>query len=155
MDNFDIIDFYDFYTSPDREHWLSEIRKCDWRAGSYLCHLIDSGSFFEVLGESSKLLLLCEGGKLLSFCALTERDQVETDLTPWLGFVYTFPEARGRRLMVLLINEAKRIAAERGFDTVYLSTDHIGLYEKYGFEFVGTARERSGEPTRIYKINTR
>ena len=51
----------DFCSSPDRGHWLSKLRLCDWRAGPYLCHLIDSGSFFEVLGESSKLLLLTVG----------------------------------------------------------------------------------------------
>ncbi|MBR4622489.1 MAG: GNAT family N-acetyltransferase [Ruminococcus sp.] len=145
----------DFYTSPDREHWLSQLRLCDWRAGPYLCYLIDSGKFYETLGDSSKLLLLTENEKLLSFCALTETDQVDTPLTPWIGFVYTYPEARGRRLMGILIEEAKKIAADRGFDTVYLTTDHIGLYEKYGFEFVGMMKERSGEDTRIYKIKTR
>lgn len=144
----------DFYAAPDREHWLTQLRFCDWRAGDYLCYLIDSGSFYEVLGESSKLLLLCEGDKLLSFCALTVRDQVETDLTPWVGFVYTFPEARGRRLMGQLLEEAKKTAAKRGYNTLYLTTDHIGLYEKYGFEFAGMMKERSGEDTRVYKIST-
>lgn len=146
-----IIDFCSF---PDRGRWLSKLRLCDWRAGPYLCHLIDSGSFFEVLGESSKLLLLTEGEELLSFCALTERDRADTPLTPWIGFVYTYPEARGRRLMGNLIAECRRLASERGFDTLYLTTDHIGLYEKYGFEFLCTVKEHSGEDTRIYKIST-
>ena len=87
------MEIIDFYSSPKREYWLNKIRLCDWRAGAYLCQLIDNEQFYSVLGESSRLLLLTEGDKLLSFCTLTERDQVDTELTPWIGFVYTFPEA--------------------------------------------------------------
>ncbi len=143
----------DFYSSKDKEHWLSQLRQCDWRAGEYLCYLIDSGTFYDVLGKSSQLFLLCKGDKLLSFCALTERDRVETDLTPWVGFVYTYPFARGKRLMGALFKKVKSAAAARGFDTLYLTTDHVGLYEKYGFDFMCTMKEQNGEDTRIYKIN--
>lgn len=143
----------DFYSSKDKELWLSQLRQCDWRAGEYLCYLIDSGRFYDVLGKSSQLFLLCKGDKLLSFCALTERDRVETDLTPWVGFVYTYPFARGKRLMGTLFEKVKSVAAARGSDTLYLTTDHVGLYEKYGFDFMCMMKEQNGEDTRIYKIN--
>ena len=30
----------DFYTSDDKAHWLSEIKKSDWGAGKYLYELL-------------------------------------------------------------------------------------------------------------------
>ena len=38
-----------------------------------------------------------------------------------------------------------------GRETVYISTDHIGLYEKYGYDFFKTAKSVGGEETRIYR----
>ncbi|MBR4554416.1 MAG: GNAT family N-acetyltransferase [Ruminococcus sp.] len=148
----EIISFFD---SPDREYWLSKLRQCDWRAGAFLCELIDGDKFFETLGNTSKLLLLTDGDRLVSFCTLSARDEIQdTELTPWIGFVYTFPEYRGHRCFGRLLNEAKRLAAEAGFEKIYLSTDHIGLYEKYGFEFAGTAVTVYGDRTRYYTAGT-
>ena len=130
----------DFYASPRREHWLSKLRQCDWRAGDFLCELINTDRFYETLGPASKLLLLTDGEELVSFCTLAEKDEIrDTALTPWIGFVYTFPEYRGRRCFGILLEEAKRLAREAGFEKIYISTDHIGLYEKYGFEYAGDA----------------
>ena len=145
----------DFYASPRRERWLSKLRLCDWRAGAFLCELIDKDSFFETLGPSSKLLLLADGDELVSFCTLAEKDEIrDTELTPWIGFVYTFPGYRGRRCFGILLREAKRLAREAGFEKIYLSTDHIGLYEKYGFEYAGAVETIYGGMSRCYTADT-
>ena len=141
----------DFYSSPDREHWLSQLRLCDWGAGPFLCELIDGERFHAALGGTSKLLLLTEGEKLVSFCTLAERDDIpDTELTPWVGFVYTYPEYRGRRCFGLLLAECERLAAEAGFEAVCISTDHVGLYEKYGCEFYDTMTDTHGGESRVY-----
>lgn len=43
-------------------------------------------------------------------------------------------------------NEAKKL----GFSKIYLTTDHNGYYEKYGWIRKGHGYELSGEATRIY-----
>ena len=145
----------DFYVSPRREHWLSKLRQCDWRAGDFLCELINTDRFYETLGPASKLLLLTDGEELVSFCTLAEKDEIrDTALTPWIGFVYTFPEYRGRRCFGILLEEAKRLAREAGFEKIYISTDHIGLYEKYGFEYAGDAETIYGGTSRCYAADT-
>lgn len=140
-----------FYDSRRREHWLEKIGKCDWSAGKYLFEIINSGTFFEILGEGSKLLLLTEDDELLSFCTFAKRDEIQpTGLCPWIGFAYTFKVYRGRRLLGLLINYAVELAKGQKQYCIYLSTDHIGLYEKYGFEYLTEGMSIYGDISRIY-----
>ncbi len=146
----------DFFSSEGREHWLAQLRKCDWSAGEFLCQLIDTKKFHKLLGSSSRLLLLTDGDMLVSFCTFSEKDEIDdTELTPWIGFVYTYPEYRGRRCFGVLLDHAKCLAAEAGFDTVYISTDHIGLYEKYGFEYIGDLKNRWNDDCRVYRSDVR
>lgn len=141
----------DFYAAPDREHWLSQLRLCDWSGGKWLCELIDKGWFFETVGSTSKLLLLTDGDKLASYCTLSERDDIpDSGLTPWVGFVFTYPEYRGRRCFGQLLSECERLAAEQGFEALYISTDHVGLYEKYGCEYLRNMTDVRGGDSRVY-----
>ena len=104
------------------------------------------------MGAHSDVLLLTEGDNLISHCTFAERDDIQpTDLTSWVGFVYTFPQYRGNRYAGLLFKEVERLAKEQGFPAVYLSTNHTGLYEKYGFTFLTQMLDMDGEPSRIYK----
>jgi len=48
----------------------------------------------------------------------------------------------------------KIIAGEMGFDKVYLTSDHIQFYEKFGFIEVGLAKFTWGRPTKIYQHTT-
>ncbi len=140
-----------FYDSGKREHWLEEIKKSDWRAGAFLYRLLTEGGFFETYGESSKVLLLTDEDRLVSFCTYAERDEIQpTELTPWIGFVYTFPQYRGHRYAGLLFDEAERLAGEEGVKALYLCTGHAGLYEKYGFEFIVRMTGMHGDEEDVY-----
>ena len=140
-----------YFKSENKEHWAEEILKSDWRAGAFLNRLLTEGSFFDAVGENSDVLLLTEGDELISYCTFAEKDDIQpTELTPWVGFVYTFPEHRGHRYAGLLFDEVERLAREKGVDKVYLSTNHEGLYEKYGWEFWGMMDDMDGEPSRVY-----
>ena len=140
-----------FFQSDRQQHWLEEIRRSDWRAGAFLHHLISSGSFFDAVGEGSEVLLLTEDDELISFCTYAGKDDIQpTELTPWMGFVYTFPAHRGHRHVGKLFEEIERMAKEDGAAAVYISTNHIGLYEKYGCSFLTQMNDMNGEPSRIY-----
>lgn len=67
-----------------------------------------------------------------------------------MGFVYTFPEYRGHRYAGLLMDEVERLAKKDGVSKVYISTNHVGLYEKYGCEFMTEMKDMDGELSRIY-----
>lgn len=142
----------EYGTSGRQEHWLEQIGRCDWGAGRFLYELLRDGTFPSAVGERSRVLLLTDGDELVSFCTYAEKDDIQpTDLTPWVGFVYTFPPYRGRRCFGQLLAHIEGLARTEGVRELYISTDKVGLYEKYGCEFYRIMRDREGEPSRVYR----
>lgn len=142
----------EYYSSDRAGHWLRQIEKSDWGAGQYLYELLSKNRFKAAMGEKSKVLLLVEGDELISFCTYAEKDDIQpTVLTPWIGFVYTFPKYRGHRYMGKMFREIERLAKAEKVQDIYISTDHTGLYEKYGCEFYQVMNDMHGEPSRIYR----
>ncbi len=140
-----------YFDSDKKEHWLNEIRKSDWSAAGFLYELLSKGTFFNATGEKSKVLLLTDGDELISFCTYAERDDIQpTELTPWMGFIYTFPEHRGHHYVGLLMEEVEKLAMKDGVSEVYISTNHVALYEKYGCEFKTEMKDMNGELSRVY-----
>lgn len=149
-----VMQIIDFYECADQSHWIDEIDKCDWRAGAFLRSLLLENRLKELCGESTRLLLLADGEKLVSFCTLAEQDDIrDTDITPWIGFVYTYPEYRGHRYVGRLLERACELAKEDGHKHVYISTNEDGLYEKYGFSFWKMMKDMEGSDSKVYKTD--
>ena len=140
-----------FFESDRKEHWLDELKRSDRGAAQFLHGLLSKGTFFDAVGNASRVLMPVDGDELISFCTFAEKDDIQpTDLTPWVGFVYTFPEHRGHRYVGLLFYEIKRIAKDENVSEVYISTDHVGLYEKYGCEYRTQMNDIGGKPSNVY-----
>lgn len=141
----------EYFSATDREHWLTEIKKSGWGAGQFLWELLRDGRFRQLCGKTARVYLLTDGEELISFCTLAELDDVrDTDLGPWIGFVYTFPAYRGHRHAGKLLEHAFDTAVSEGAERVYISTGHTGLYEKYGYTFCSLLPDMNGELSRIY-----
>ena len=146
------MEIFDYFSSQNRDYWLSQIAKSDWGAAHYLCYLLENDKLNELVGENAHVLMLVDGKDLISFCTLAEKDDVQpTSLTPWIGWIYTFPEYRGRHMAGELLAHAEELAKQNGAIYTHISTNHIGLYEKYGYEFFITAKDIEGEDTRVYR----
>lgn len=81
--------------------------------------------------------LCLDGEKIIGGVGVIENDfHARKDLTPNICAVYTEKEYRNKGIAGKLLNMV--IEDLRAKDTlpVYLVTDHIGFYEKYGFEFL-------------------
>ena len=145
----------DYHKTADPGFWLDRLSRCEWTAGQYLCQQLKEGTFHQHYGEKTRLLMLTDGTNLVSFCTYAVRDEIQdTDLTPWMGFVYTAPEYRGRRLMGRLIAEVKALAREDGYEKIWISTWETGLYEKYGAEFDRILKNETGHDCRVYRMDT-
>lgn len=141
------------YFNCDRpEYWLYQIKKSDWDAGQYLYELLSKNKLHDVVGENPKVLMLTNEDELISFCTYSEKDDIQpTMLTPWIGFVYTFPQYRGHRYVGKLFQEIENLAKAEKVHDIFISTNHTGLYEKYGCEFYQMMNDVHGEPSRVYR----
>lgn len=132
-----------------RAHWTEEIQKSDWRAAGFLAELLTKGTFKDTFGEG-ELYMLTDGDRLAAFVSFAQRDCLKNESrSPWAGFVYTFPEHRGHRYSELLIGKCAEAAKLKGHDILYICTDHVGLYEKYGFTFLENGVDWWGGEQRI------
>ena len=96
--------------------------------------------------------LLEKEGELIGCAGLVTNDFISRmDLYPWICAIFIEEKHRGNAYSSLLMEKAKKDAKEAGFDSVYLSTDHIGYYEKYGFDYIGQGYHPWGEESRIYE----
>ncbi len=55
------MEIIDFYASDNKDHWLSEVNKSDWRAGKYLYELLRDQKLKELCGETTKAYLHLHG----------------------------------------------------------------------------------------------
>lgn len=83
------------------------------------------------------VLGLINNNELIGFISLFKYDGDErTDLTPWYATMYVKDEYRGKGYSKLLndaiLNEAKNL----GYDKVYLKSDLINYYEKFGAKYI-------------------
>lgn len=137
-----------YYQSQDKEHWKNEIGKSDWSAAKLLYTLLDKNELKKMCGNSTEIYLLEDDNKLVSFAVLAEQDEIDApELSPWIGFVYTFPEYRGKHNAGKLI---EHICSMTKTERIYISTEETGLYEKYGFTFWKIMTNREGKATRVY-----
>lgn len=144
----------DYFSCSEKETYLAQIKNFEWRAAKFLAMLLEENRLQEALGGWGELFLLLEGDAVVSFLTLSERDCIAArDFagTPWLGFFHTAPAYRGNRYGKILIDHACDCARLKGYETIYIATDHVGLYEKYGFTYIKNAIDIYGEDSRIYR----
>lgn len=97
--------------------------------------------------------LLIKGETIIGCAGLITNDFISrVDLYPWICAVYIEEAERGKAYATLLMEKAKEDTKKAGFDYLYLSTSHVGYYEKYGFTYIGQGHHPWGESSRIYEI---
>ncbi|MDR0915875.1 MAG: GNAT family N-acetyltransferase [Oscillospiraceae bacterium] len=103
------------------------------------------------LDKLPQAYVLTDGGAPVGWVGLCVNDPIETDeYTPIVGPLMIAESERNRGYGALLLYHARRAAATLGFDTVYLTSSHVGYYERFGFREIGMTRYIGGKPTKVY-----
>ena len=108
---------------------------------AYLCNETEYGWY-----------LCLSGNQLIGGMGVIENDfHDRKDLTPNVCAVFTEEGYRGQGIAGNLLNMVVNDMKSKGISPIYLITDHIGFYEKYGWEFLCMV-QGDGEPnmTRMY-----
>jgi predicted N-acetyltransferase YhbS len=108
----------------------------------------------ESLNSSATLpqaYVLLSDGVAVGWVGLCVNDPIETDqYTPIVGPLMVAESERNRGYGPLLLYHARREAAKLGFETVYLTSSHIGYYERFGFKEIAMTSYIGGRPTKVY-----
>ena len=97
--------------------------------------------------------LLCQEEKIIGCGGIISNDFISRmDLYPWVCAVYIDETQRGNFYSSLLLEKAKEDTVKAGFNKLYLSTEHIGFYEKLGFKYIGQGYHPWEDESRIYEI---
>lgn len=95
-------------------------------------------------------------GKAVGMYQLSMSDDLQSrpDLYPWLINVYVNEKARGKGVCKAMMESVAENAKSAELEHLYLYTKHIGLYEKFGWQFVETAPTfRADSPVeRVYVL---
>lgn len=97
-----------------------------------------------------------EEKEILGFYQLISHESVTrfSDLSPFISAVYVDERVRGYGCGELILDHARYEAANLGFGKVYIATDHIGFYEKYGFREIGLDIYTWGRAAKLYESDT-
>lgn len=104
-------------------------------------------------GETPNGWYLClDGDRIVGGMGVIDNDfHDRKDLAPNVCAVVTEEAYRGQGIAGRLLNLVVADMKEKGVSPLYLVTDHVGFYERYGWEFFCMA-QGDGEPemTRLY-----
>ena len=120
---------------------------CSWRAGKSLAHNMENNGF----SEWERVIAALDGENVCGFCTVTKTDCLpNVSYTPYIGYLFVDEKYRGNRFSEQLIRYAMKYLKTVGFERVYLVSDHIDLYEKYGFYVVDRKIAPWGTEEKIY-----
>lgn len=91
-------------------------------------------------------------GRIIGGLGVIENDfHNRKDLTPNVCAVYTEEDRRLQGIAGALLARVCSDMKDQGIDTLYLLTDHISFYERYGWEFFCMVQgDGEPEPSRMY-----
>lgn len=90
--------------------------------------------------------LCLDGNQIIGGMGVIENDfHDRKDLAPNVCAVFTEDKYRCQGIAGKLLNMVVDDMKEKGISPIYLITDHIGFYEKYGWEFLCMV-QGDGEP---------
>ena len=104
-------------------------------------------------GETEYGWYVClDGEKIVGGLGVIDNDfHDRKDLAPNVCAVYVIEEYRCRGIAGRLLDMVVEDQRAHGISPVYLLTDHVGFYERYGWEFFCEAQgEGEPEPSRLY-----
>lgn len=118
-------------TSEDWNKYAKKISEVSWRAGTSLAEKMNNRFF----SDWERVIVGISGDELACFCTVSKEDGLtDNSFTPFIGYVFVGETYRGKRVSEQLLSYTETYLKELGFQSIYIVSGEIGLYEKYGYK---------------------
>lgn len=126
---------------------LEFVKNCSWlEAKEHIAQNIENWVF----EDWEAMFAAVADGKIVGMASIMKTDYYPLpEVFPWVSSVFVEEEYRGRRISEKMIAFANSYARKIGFDRTYIPTEHVGLYEKYGYHFVREITNYGGGKDRL------
>ncbi|ELC8442471.1 GNAT family N-acetyltransferase [Clostridium perfringens] len=136
-----------------KERILKYVENCGWGVKSFFQEQLELG--ISLKRKIPQSFVMLKGEEIIGFYQFIKNEPIRNmELTPWIATLFIDKKHRGQRLSEKLISHGRRYAHKLGYNKVYISTDHIQLYEKMGFREIGLDIDKWGSPTKLYEIES-
>ncbi|MBE6466997.1 MAG: GNAT family N-acetyltransferase [Alphaproteobacteria bacterium] len=129
---------------------LLEILQKEWpEAYGWLTDVIDDWS----ISDFPQIVVATQNKEIIGYYSLVAKELVKDNhnYTPWLGTLFIREKYRGNHYSSILIDDVCQRVKNMGYSNLFLATEHIGYYEKFGFEEIGLGMYLWDAPTRFYR----
>ena len=136
---------------PLWEETIQLAENCSWSAGPRLAKKMRE----QVFADWEQVFAAADQGKVVGYCVFEARSGLPEHLSsygPFINCVFVDEASRGQRISQKLVGAALDYAKSLGYETVYLKSEHHGLYEKYGFEKIADYEPVSGLANQLFRI---
>ena len=135
---------------PDLKNRAAEWFHCKWGVPK-TAYLECMEAYLDMKTEYGWYLCM-DGDKIIGGLGVIENDfHDRKDLTPNVCAVYTEEDYRCNGIAGRLLNMVTEDLKSKSVTPVYLITDHIGFYERYGWEFLCMVQgDNEPDMTRMY-----
>lgn len=95
-------------------------------------------------------------GEIVGMVTIMKTDYYPiSEICPWISSLFVSENHRGYRISKQLIDFANEYAKKYGFDRTYIPSEHIGLYEKYGYHYLKDIVNYGNGTDRLYVKETK
>lgn len=92
-----------------------------------------------------------DNGRIIGGMGVIQNDfHKRLDLAPNVCAVYTESDRRSEGIAGELLDFVCKDMKQSGIDTLYLITDHIGFYERYGWDYLCDVETDDNSKSRMY-----
>lgn len=129
---------------------LLEILQKEWpEAYGWLTDVIDDWS----ISDFPQIVVATQNKEIIGYYSLVAKELVKDNhnYTPWLGTLFIREKYRGNHYSSILIDDVCQRVKNMGYSNLFLATEHIGYYEKFGFEEIGLGMYLWDAPTKFYR----
>lgn len=125
------------------------IESCSWDdVKDHLTELIKSNA----LSDWETFFVAVVKGRIVGMVSVMKEDYYPLpEVSPWISSVFVTEEYRGNRISGKLIAYANDYLSRLGFTRSFIPSEHVGLYERYGYHYVTEITNYGGGTDHLYE----